>query len=152
MALIKWNPFLDDWQDLEKAFRDFQAPSEKTFIPAMDVYKEKDNLVVKATITDFDPKNVDIEIKDNILTVKGKTEKKSEVDDKNYYRKEIKSGSFQRSVLLPAEVQADKAKSEYEEGVLKIVIPIAKESKATKVKTTVKKSKAKKVASKKKKK
>ncbi|MBD3359199.1 MAG: Hsp20 family protein [Candidatus Buchananbacteria bacterium] len=151
MALIKWNPFLDDWQDLEKAFRDFQVPSEKTFIPAMDVYKKKDKLVVNAPIANFDPKNVDIEIKDNVLTVKGKTEKKSEVDDKNYYRKEIKSGSFQRSVLLPAEVQSDKAKSEYEEGVLKIIIPIAKESQATKVKTTVKKSKAKKVASKKKK-
>ncbi len=151
MPIIKWSPFFEPWDDFEKALREFQPSTEKIFIPAMDVYKEKGNLVVKAPISNFDPKNIDIKIKDNVLTVKGKTEKKSEIDEKDYYRKEIKHGSFQRSILLPAEVQQDKAKSEYKDGILTITVPMEKEAKGKKVKTSVKKNKAKKVATKKKK-
>jgi len=146
MTLIKWTPFWDP-EEIFKAMTEFQGPAEKSFVPAMDVFEDKGNLVVKTTITDFDPKHVDIEIKDNVLTVKGKTEKKSEVDEKNYYRKEIKAGSFSRSVLLPKEVEDKKAKAEYEDGILKITIPVVKEAKAksTPVKVNIKKSKTKKV-------
>ncbi|HDQ22930.1 MAG TPA: Hsp20/alpha crystallin family protein [Candidatus Uhrbacteria bacterium] len=150
MAIIKWTPF-DSWEDMEQLWRNFQLPAEKSFVPAMDVYKEKDSLVVKTPIVDFDPKNIDIEIKGNVLTVKGKTEKKSEVEEKNYYRKEIKSGSFSRSVLLPAEVQEDKSKAEYLDGILKITVPLAKIAKTKTVKVAVKKSKGEKVSLQKKK-
>ena len=122
MAIIKWS----------------------AFVPVMDVYKEKDSLVIKTPIADFDPKNIDIEIKDNVLTVSGKTEKKSEVEEKNYYRKEIKSGSFFRSISLPAKVQEKKIKSEYKDGVLKITLPLIREAKAKEAKITARKSKEKK--------
>ena len=127
MAIIKWSPFYEEWEEMEKALRNWQSPSENNFVPAMDVYKEKDKMIVKTPIVDIDSKNIDIEIKDNVLTVSGKTEKKTELDEKNYYRREIKHGSFQRSVMLPAEIKEDKAKAEYDNGVLQINIPLAKE-------------------------
>jgi len=147
MSLIKWTPFFEEIEEMEKALRDWQGPSEKSFVPAMDVYEEKGKIIAKTTIADFDPKNIDIEIKDNVLTVKGKTERKTEVDEKNYYRKEIKAGSFQRSVMLPKEVNQDKAEAEYEDGVLKISVPVKKEAKATKkpIKVKINKVKPKKV-------
>lgn len=145
MSLIKWSPFFEEWEDMEKALRNWQMPTEKTFVPAMDVYKEKDNVVVKTAIADIDPKDIEIEVHDNVLTVRGKTEKKSEVDEKNYYRREIKHGSFQRSVMLPAEVKEDQIAAEYDEGVLKITAPLLKEVKVKpkKIAVNIKKSKKK---------
>jgi HSP20 family protein len=141
MAIIKWTPFLP-WEEFERGL------IEKGFTPAMDVYKEGNNLVAKTPIVGFDPKKVDISVKNGMLTIKGSTEKKSEVEEKNYYRKEIKSGSFYRSILLPAEVEAEKLKAEYQDGILKITMPMKKVL-AKKVKVAVKKGKAKKIAKKK---
>lgn len=140
MHLIK-SPLFDP-DEFFKNFSEMQHLAANSFVPAMDIYKEKNNLIAKLPIADFDPKNIDIEIEDNILNIKGKTEKKSEVEEKDYFRKEIKSGSFSRSVMLPAEVEEDKAKSEYENGVLKVIIPMKKENKAKgrKIAVDVKKS------------
>jgi len=145
MSLIKRSPLFEEWEDMEKALRNWQMPMEKIFIPAIDVYKEKNNVIVKTAIADIDPKDIKLEVENNILTISGKTEKKSEVDEKSYYRREIKHGSFQRSVMLPAEIKADQIKADYEEGVLKITAPIAKEVKAKvkKISVNIKKSKKK---------
>ena len=81
----------------------------------------------------FSHEKVDISIENNVLCLKGESEKKSEVDDKNYYRKEIRRGSFYRSIALPAKVDSDKAVATNEGGMLKIVIPKAAELKAKKI-------------------
>lgn len=147
MSLIRWSPMFDPFEEMERAMREFQSSSERTFVPAMDVFKDKNDVVAKVPITGFDPKNIDVSVKDGVLTIKGKTEKKTEVDEKSYYRKEIKSGSFQRSVLLPSEVEEGKVKADYEEGVLEVRIPMKKANagKSTSVKVNVKKNTKKKV-------
>jgi len=80
---------------------------------------------------------VDISIDNNVLTIKGESEKKSEVEDKNYYRKEIRRGSFYRSVPLPSQVIGDKASAEAINGILKIVVPkaLGTKPKTIKIKT-----------------
>jgi HSP20 family protein len=110
------------------------------------VYTKGNNVIVEAMIPDFNEKNIDISITDNVLTLKGKTEKKTEVDEKNYYRKEIKSGSFTRSVLLPGVVDDAKASAEYIDGMLTITVPSKKseKKKASTVKVSVKKTDSKK--------
>lgn len=105
----------------------------------MDIYQEKNDVIVETPLTGTRPEDVNISIANDILTIEGKTEKKSEVDEKNYYRKEVRSGSFHRSVALPASVNGDKAKAEYEDGVLKIVIPKEEQAKPKSVKVEVKK-------------
>ena len=92
-------------------------------MPAIDMYEDKDNVIVEAQLAGIDPDKVDISIENDILTIKGESEKKSEVEDKNYYRKEIRRGSFYRNVQLPTHVIGDKASAIAEDGVLRISVP-----------------------------
>jgi len=149
MALIPWRPGWlwrpwEDWEDLDKWFEE-KWPELKTaeFVPAVDVYEKGNNIVVEAQIVGVEPDKIDVSFEDNALILKGKSEKKSEVEDKNYYRKEVRYGSFYRVISLPAKVIGDKAEATYEDGILKITIPKAPEVKEKKVKIKIKAAKKK---------
>lgn len=101
--------------------------------PAMDVYEDKDNVIVETPLVGIDPTKVNIEIEDNILKISGQSSHKSEVDDKNYYRKEVRYGSFYRAISLPKSVMGDKANATYKDGVLRITVPKAEETKPKKI-------------------
>ena len=139
MPIIKWEPF----EEIDKIFEGFNLPASAGFTPAVDVYEEKNEVVVETPLAGIDPKEVEITIEDDILHIKGETKKESEVEEKNYYRKEIRSGSFHRSVALPTHVLGDKAKAESEDGMLKIVIPKSKVEKPKSIKVKISESKKK---------
>ena len=109
------------------------------FTPAVDMYEDKDNIIVEAQLGGIDPDKVDISIENNVLTLKGESEKKSEVEEKDYYRKEIRRGSFYRSIALPSKVDGDQAAAVSEGGLLKITIPKSVEVKPKTIKVQVKK-------------
>lgn len=109
------------------------------FTPAVDMYEDKDNIVVETQLGGIDPDKVDISIENNVLTIKGESEKKSEVEDKNYYRKEIRRGSFYRSIPLPTKVDGEQATALSEGGLLKISVPKAAEVKPKTIKIQTKK-------------
>lgn len=139
--LTRWNPFPEPFDDMERMFSDFlpalrrsrDREGDVSFMPAIDMYEEKDNVVVEAQLAGVDPKDVDLSIENDMLTLKGKTEKKNEVDEKDYYRKEIVKGNFYRSFPLPASVKGEEAKAEAEDGVLRITIPKAEEKRSKKI-------------------
>ncbi|MEI6379023.1 MAG: Hsp20/alpha crystallin family protein [Candidatus Falkowbacteria bacterium] len=139
--MIKWTPFIDTFEEMDKNFNAF-LPSlhgSESLVPAVDVYEDKDNVIVEAQLAGIDPDKVDISIEHDTLLIRGESEKKSEVDEKNYYRKEIRRGSFYRSILLPTHVSGDKAEAVATDGVLKITIPkTTNQSKQIKVKTVKK--------------
>jgi len=140
MALIKWAPFLEPFEEMEKMLTtsgDFQ----KGYVPAIDMYEEKDNVIIEAQLAGIDPDKVSVSIENDVLSLKGEIEKKSEVEDKNYYRKEIRRGSFYRSIQLPAHVNGNNAEAQAEDGVLKITIPKAEEAKPKTIKIKTKKNK-----------
>ncbi|MCK4554411.1 Hsp20/alpha crystallin family protein [Candidatus Parcubacteria bacterium] len=142
MALIKWTPFLEPFEDMDKMFSEFMPTLrgvEAGFMPAVDVYENKSNVIVETQLAGVDPEKVDISVENDVLSIKGESEKKSEVEDKNYYRKEIRRGSFYRSVPLPAHVVGEKASASAEDGVLKVVIPKALEAKPKTIKIKTKK-------------
>lgn len=142
MSLIKWTPFFQEFDDMDKEMESMLPSvrgSQFGFTPALDVYEDKDNLVVEAQLGGIDPEKVDVSIENNVLTIKGESEKKSEIDDKNYYRKEIRRGSFFRSISLPTKVDGDKAAAVNEDGVLKVSIPKMIEAKAKTIKIQSKK-------------
>jgi len=141
MALIKWTPFLEPFEDMDKMFSELMPANKGMagFMPAVDVYEDKNNVIVETQLAGVDPEKVDISIENDVLSIKGESEKKSEVEDKNYYRKEIRRGSFYRSVPLPAHVLGDKASAAAEDGVLKISIPKAPETKPRSIKIKTKK-------------
>lgn len=139
MSLIKWTPMFP-FDDMEKMFEGMQG-----FAPAADVYETKTDVIAELSLPHIDPKDVDISIENNVLHVKGSTEKKTEVEDKDYFRREIRTGSFYRTIPLPTAVIGDKASAVHEEGVLKISIPKAVPGEAKKpIKIKVIKPKSKK--------
>lgn len=142
MSLIKWTPFFSDFEDMDK-ITESMLPSVRGnqfgFTPAVDMYEDKDNIVIETQLAGIDPDKVDVSIENNVLCIKGESEKKSEVDDKNYYRKEIRRGSFFRSIPLPTKVNGDGASAINEGGVLKITIPKAPEVKPKSIKIQNKK-------------
>jgi len=141
MPLIKWTPFLEPFEDMDKMFNEFMptATRGQGFVPAVDMYEDKDNVIVETQLSGIDPEKVDISIENDVLTIKGESEKMSEVEDKNYYRKEIRRGSFYRSIPLPTHVMGDKAKAMASGGILKISVPKAEETKPKKIKIETKK-------------
>ncbi len=133
MQLIKWSPMFDEEDDF------FNFPMIRpTNVPSLDIYQDKDNVYAKVALPGIDPEKINISIENNILTLESSVEKKSEIDEKNYYRKEIRYGSFRRNVQLPTQVEGDKAEAEYEKGILTISIPKKEEVKSKKIAVKVK--------------
>jgi HSP20 family protein len=138
-GLIRWTPFFDTFDEVEKAFSDLMPVLRSRgrqggFVPMIDMYEDGDNIIVETQLAGIDPDKVEVAIENDVLTIKGESEKTQEVEDKNYYRKEIQRGSFYRSIPLPMHVDGDKAKAEAENGVLKITIPKAEEAKPKTIK------------------
>lgn len=139
MAIVKWTP-MDVMDDMDRFLDAAWMPMvpQRIMNPAMDVYEDKDNVIVETPLVGIDPSKVNIEIEDNILKISGQSSHKSEVDDKNYYRKEVRYGSFFRAVSLPKAVVGDKAEANYKDGILRISVPKADEAKPKKITVTAK--------------
>jgi len=137
MRIVKWTPFLEPFNDM-----DFPSLKPMTgFIPSIDIYQDKDNVIIEAPLAGVDPEKVKVVIENDVLIIEGDSHKQSEVDEENYYRKEVRYGSFHRAVALPTSVIGDKAKAEYEDGILKITVPRVEKVKPKSVKIEVKKKK-----------
>jgi len=142
MSLIKWTPLFSEFDDMDKAMESMLPAlrgNQFGFTPAVDMYEDKDNIIIETQLAGIDPEKIDISIENNVLCIKGESEKKREIEDKNYYRKEIRRGSFYRSIPLPTKVNGDSAKAVNEEGILKITVPKASEVKSKTIKIETKK-------------
>lgn len=134
MAIVKWTP-MDMVDDMDRFLDASWMPmvQHRVMNPALDVYEDNDNVIVETPLVGIDPSKVNIEIEDNILKISGQSSHKSEVDDKNYYRKEVRYGSFFRAVSLPKAVMGDQAQANYKDGILKISVPKAEEAKPRRI-------------------
>ncbi len=104
------------------------------FAPAVDLYEEDDAFIARAELPGIDKKDLDISIKDGVLTVKG--EKKGRAEEQKegkYYRRETWAGSFERRIALPERVDAEKVSAEMKDGVLTIRVPKLPEAKPQKI-------------------
>ena len=115
--------FLDEMRGNGNALSTTQGANG--LIPPVDMYETDKAVVVEMPMPGIDAKQLDISIDNGILSVKGTNERKTEVDEKNYYRKEVRHGSVYRQIVLPAKVLADKTEATYEQGILKLSIPKA---------------------------
>lgn len=97
--------------------------------PAIDMYQTDDEIVVKASLPGVKADEVQINITGEILTLKGETRQADEKKDKAWHMREQRWGAFERAIALPTEVVADKAKAEFENGILTITLPKAEEVK-----------------------
>lgn len=138
--LIPWKPLLDGFDNdfFLQAVPSMMPSIEGGIIPPVDIYEKGDALVVETALAGVDPGKVDITVEGDVLTIKGSMERKTEVEEQNYYRKEVRSGSVYRQIPLPVHVIGEKASASYEKGMLKIEIPKADDQKAKSIKIQVK--------------
>lgn len=153
-AVAPWRPFSDlpRWErDMDRMMEEFFGrrfrpwSPERWFkteglevnAPAVDLFEEKDDIVVKAEIPGMDKDNIEVNLSDHMLTIKGEKKKSEEVKEENYYRSERSYGSFTRTLELPKEVHADKVKATFKNGVLEIRLPKTEQAKAKEIKVKV---------------
>ncbi len=131
MSLIRWDPF-DELaslrESMEKLFEEFTTPrlraaTPSVWPPAVDVYETATDVVVRAELPGIDPKDVEIQVTEDTLTIKGQHKTEQEEKGRNYYMRELRSGSFVRTLTLPGNVQSDQAKAAYKNGILEICVP-----------------------------
>lgn len=99
----------------------------------IDVYQTDSDIVIKSTIAGVKPEDIDITIANDMVTVKGRRVKDEKVETENYYYQELYWGAFSRSVILPVEVDADRAKASIKNGILTIKLPKAEKVKTKKI-------------------
>ena len=134
--LIRWEPAREMMtlrEAMDRLFDDaFTRPlsmNEGWRGPALDMYQTDDDVVVKAAMPGMKADDVQINVTGDVLSIKGEMKEKNETKEKNYHIREQRWGSFERSVMLPTAVVSDKAKAEFEDGILTITLPKAEEVK-----------------------
>jgi HSP20 family protein len=98
-------------------------------VPAIDMYQTDDEIVVKAALPGIKADEVQINITGDVLHIKGEIKHEEEKKERAWHMREQRWGAFERSVVLPTEVTADKAKAEFENGILTITLPKAEDIK-----------------------
>jgi len=119
--------------EMDRIFDDFFSRSPVSFEGYgninLDLMQTDEEVIIKASVPGIKPEDLNISVTGDRLTIRGEIKSEEEVKKADYHLREIKYGSIARSVLLPSQVVADKAKAEFENGILKLVLPKAEEVK-----------------------
>jgi HSP20 family protein len=109
----------------------------RAWAPAVDIFETENELVLKADLPDVNEKDLDIQVENNLLTIRGERKFEQNVKEENYLRIERTYGSFSRSFSLPSTVNNEAIKADYKNGVLTVELPKRAESKPKQVKINV---------------
>lgn len=130
--LIRWEPMremmtLREAMDrlFDDAFTRPISPSGISAMPAIDLYQDDDQVVVKAALPGYKTEDVTISITAGVMKLRGEIRQDEEKKEKTWHIREHRFGSFERSITLPADVQSDQAKAEFTNGILTITLPKA---------------------------
>lgn len=153
MTIVRFDPFRDmlTLQDrmnrlFDESFRVIGRPGSEedwalgSWSPAVDIYEQNGSIVMKAELPGVDPKDVNVRVENNVLTLRGERKLEGEVKRENYHRIERAYGSFTRSFTLPSVVNTEQIKAEYRDGVLRMTLPKREEAKAKQISIDVAKS------------
>ncbi len=122
-------PFRWDWPSWDEMLPAFEGRA-----PRVDVLERKNEVIVRAELPGVDKKDVDVSMSDNTVTIKATTSREQEEKKEDFYRREISSGTFARTLALPADVDGSKAKATFKDGILELSLPKVAGSKRRQVK------------------
>lgn len=150
--LARWEPFgglrrrggnlfneLNDIQrEMNRLFDDFFSErqsglAEGAWMPAVDVSENEATMIVRAELPGMKQEDIELNLQENVLTLKGEKKKETKEDQENFHRVERSYGSFSRTFTLPANVKQEDIKATFKDGVLEISLPKAEEAKAKKI-------------------
>lgn len=134
MDLIQWNPLREMVSLRERMSRLFDDSWFRTdgfgddvamgmWSPAVDMFEKDDHLVIKAELPGMEKKDINLDLKDGVLTLRGERKHENQVQDENFYRREMSYGKFVRTFSLPSDVDPEKIKAEFQNGLLTIEVP-----------------------------
>jgi HSP20 family protein len=133
-----WSPF----RELDRFRRDFDdlfdrflggRSSRQGRVPALESYVDNGVLTVRADLPGIDPKDVEITVTGDQLTIRGKREQRNESRGRDFLHREVSYGSFERMVKLPGGVNPDDVKASFHNGVLELTVPLPEQSLSRKV-------------------
>jgi HSP20 family protein len=144
-TLSRFEPFrgVSSLQDqINRVFNDvFERAGDESSLaswaPAVDILETEHELIVQADLPDVNPKDLDIRVENNILTIRGERKFEKKVSEDKYLRVERAFGSFSRSFSLANTVNAEAIKADYQNGVLTLAIPKREEAKPKQIKVNV---------------
>ncbi len=145
MAISRWDPFRDVLalqNRMNSIFQEFNrgdgdVMSTAAFVPPVDVYEDEHKVVLKLEVPGMKESDLDIQLENNVLTVKGERKFEKEEKEENFHRIERRYGSFYRSFTIPNTVNPDSVKANYDAGVLKIELEKRAEAKPKQIKVQV---------------
>lgn len=151
MAIVRWEPFRDllSLQDrmnrlFDESYRSTQRGTSDdewalggSWAPAVDIYEQGNDIVLKAELPGVDPKDVDIRLENNVLSLRGQRKLEGEVKRENYHRVERSYGAFSRSFTLPTVVDQASIKAEFKDGMLQVTLPKREEAKPKQIQVSV---------------
>jgi len=123
----------------ERMFGTPTRPTPSATTLPVDITEKENRLIVKAAVPGIEPEELDVQIENNVLTIKGETRHET-VEDEKVYRREVSYGAFSRSIRLPENLQLDAVEAEFKNGFVTISIPRAPEEKPKALKISVRKA------------
>jgi HSP20 family protein len=144
MNLVVRDPFWKEFSTLSNRLsRLMESPREEqndflgAWSPVVDIFDKGGEVVIHAELPGIKKEDIDVRVENNVLTLRGKKERKEEVKEEGYFRAERVYGSFSRSFSLPTSVEVSKIAAEYKDGVLTLHLPKAEEAKPRQIEVKI---------------
>lgn len=147
MAITRWDPFRDVlslqnrmnslFQDFNRGDSGGDLMTTASFVPPVDIYEDEHKITLKLEVPGMKDSDLDIQLENNVLTVKGERKFENEEKEENFHRIERRYGSFYRSFTIPNTVNPESVKANYDAGVLKIELEKRAEAKPKQIKVEV---------------
>jgi HSP20 family protein len=147
MAITRWDPFREVltlqnrlnslFQDYNRGTGESELVSTASFVPPVDIYEDEHKIVLKLEVPGMKQEDLDIQLENNNLTVRGERKFEKEEKEENFHRIERRYGSFYRAFTIPNTVNPDSVKADYDAGVLRIQLEKRAEAKPKQIKVQV---------------
>ncbi len=144
MAIVRWDPFRDLsmlqdrmnrlFDDAGRTWRPDEPAATTSWSPSVDIFETEGEIVVKAELPGMDRKDIQLNLENNVLSLRGERKFQKETKDDNYHRIERSYGVFSRAFSIPATVDEERIRADYKDGVLKIVLPKKDQAKPKQIK------------------
>ncbi len=127
-TLTTWRPFtdladmVDDMGQLFKDFFEYPKWNDDFFRPVLDIEEDDENIIVKTEVPGLKKEDIKVSVRGNLLTISGEKKREKETNNKTYHRIERTYGKFQRAITLPSDIEPNKVKANYKDGVLTITL------------------------------
>jgi HSP20 family protein len=147
MAISRWDPFRDVlalqnrmnslFQEYNRTQGEGDALTTAAFVPPVDIYEDEHKIVLKLEVPGLKESDLDIQLENNVLTVRGERKFEKEEKEENFHRIERRYGSFYRSFTVPNTVNAESVKASYDAGVLRLELEKRPEAKPKQIKVEI---------------